>query len=196
MKYRVLIIAFTCLVLQGCLSLNYPTSEYFSPSYFLRRIEGKQVEWFVLKKSKDLEHGGIGLRVLSYNTLIRYSDVYYLVSPGEKAIKILNLKDDKLYKNSILIPSALQGDLSLGKEIVDTTNNKKYLLRGCYINIDKIFSENQWCEFIVVDDCSVNAGFLFERGKHDFIGKNSQTNTCNKRFYKYYIALKSNSYKK
>ncbi len=45
------------------------------------------------------------------------------------------------------------------------SGSKNYYLRGYYVNIDKVFEENPWCSFIIIDDCSLNGGLIIEKMK-------------------------------
>jgi hypothetical protein len=151
----------------GCLPMPTP---YYSPSDIMRNIELKEGKWMVMiGEIGSGTQGAIGIKVISINTLILLKGKYYLLRETKAPILIAKDSVGKDIEDSVILKPLSMEEYSPGRKLVDF-QNKTYSLYGYFFNLDKIFLENPWCNFIFIDD--TYAGLLFNRQGQEHVESN------------------------
>ncbi len=154
-----LVAAFLLYALPGC----PPMPEvYISSEYGLRSLEGKYGRWYLLKLDGAKKPNALAVRFNCGHQLYLFKNKYQIYSLGE----VIRVKEDSVPEHlSGLIIQEQKDDLDCSKwfSLIDANSGKEVSIPGCFLNIDKIFTENRWCDFIIVDD--LNEGIVFTRDK-------------------------------
>jgi hypothetical protein len=134
----------------------------------MRLVEAQYGTWYLWATRNTDNPSGIAVRIDSRDTLILFRDVYRLVdSNRQKESLISESSVSKDNKELVYIPAISVNDSATGMELRDSTTGAKIYSFGAFLNIDKIFKDNQWCNFIVVDDLA--EGYIFYRDSTKFI---------------------------
>ncbi len=154
-----LVAVFLLYVLPGCLPMP---EEYISAEQGLRILEGEYGRWYLLKLDGAKGPNALAVRFNLGHQLYLFKGKYQIYSLGE----VIRVKEDSVPEHlSGLIIQEQKDVLDCSKwfSLIDANSGKEVNIPGCFLNIDKIFAENAWCNFIIVDD--LNEGIVFTREK-------------------------------
>lgn len=151
-------------VISGCMPIP---SEYISPEVGLRMLEGKYGTWYLLKHDKSKEVNMLAVRLDAPNPLYLFQNKYQFYRLSKNHI-IANDSIPKKLHNLIIEKARNVHDFSTRRTFIEADSGKEIISFGCFLNIDKIFADNNWCDYVIVDD--LDNGMLFTRNKKEFMG--------------------------
>ena len=140
--------------------------EYIRPELGLRMLEGKYGTWYLLKVGKSENPNGLAIRLKSPNPLYLFHEKCQFYYSGKTHIIASNSIPRRLH-NLVFEKARNVADFSTRHTFIEQKSVEEGISFGAFLNIDKIFSENSWCKYILVDDLST--GMLFTYNKKEFI---------------------------
>ena len=151
------------LVLFGCLPIP---GEDIRPELGLRMLEGKYGTWYLLKVGKSENPNGLAVRLEAPNPLYFFQEKYQFYCSGKTHIIASNSIPKRLH-HLVFERGGNVDDFSTKRTFIKRESGEEITSFGGFLNVDKIFSENSWCKYILVDD--LDAGMLFTRNKKEFV---------------------------
>jgi hypothetical protein len=135
----------------------------------MRGFEAKYGFWQLLKLTDKKDADGIGIRVDTKDTVVFFNKKFRLIQSGRQQEYILNEASIiPAFYDSVYLPSIAVEDSPIGRIYEDAKSGKQLVSFGAFLNIDKIFANNKWCNHIIIDDLS--DGYLFSRDRKEFMG--------------------------
>jgi hypothetical protein len=168
MKADRLIFLALCLCFAGCIPMPPP---YLNPGMILRNAEGEFGSWYLLVRV-DLDRpdhqdnkppDGLAVQVPTVGSIFLWQGKYRFVPPfTNEPDRIMDSRSVPAdFRDVIYAPPIDMGKNARGRVYFDDTRHEEVTFLGPFINIDKLFLDNPWCKFIIVDDTS--DGLLFRR---------------------------------
>jgi hypothetical protein len=155
-----------CMTVSGCLSYKTP-APYTAPSFAIRRMEANDSVWHLIRTNKNVDSDGIAARIHAYGTLIHFRGKYHLVWSSQNTdVLIKEASIPARLKNTVYIPALSVSDHPTGEKYI-SLDGEVLISYAAVLDIDMIFEENKWCDWVLIDDLS--EGLVFRRETSNYL---------------------------